>query len=105
MVLDLNQHANNSGETFDPTRTGLDHLAFNAASYEVLEALAARLDAYGVCHSRIALLEGIGETFDLRDPDGIQLELWHIDWLGTWKTYLQRKMARSRSDAQADSSS
>lgn len=98
MVLDLNQHAANSGETFHPSRTGLDHLAFGAASHEALEAWAARLDAKGVPHSPITPVENVGETFEFRDPDGIQLEFWYMDWIGTWASYVRRKLARSRSD-------
>ncbi len=101
MVLDLNRHGTNSGGGFKPSRTGLDHLAFSAPSYEALEAWAARLDANGVTHSPIRPVEGVGETFDFRDPDDIQLEFWHMDWIGPWASFVQRKLARLQSDVRA----
>jgi glyoxylase I family protein len=99
--IDLNEHAANSGETFDPSRTGLDHLGFRVSSHEELIAWAAHLDANGVARSPIRNVEGVGETIDFRDPDGIQLELWHHDHSGKWASYVQRKWAEVRSDVQA----
>jgi len=43
-VLDLYEHAGNGGERFEPARTGLDHLAFVAESYEEVDAWARWLD-------------------------------------------------------------
>jgi glyoxylase I family protein len=85
MGLDVNEFATNAGNTFDPSRTGLDHLAFAADSYEALAAWAARLDDHGVAHSPIRTVAGIGvQIFDCRDPDGIQLEFVHMDPSGSW---------------------
>jgi glyoxylase I family protein len=97
MAIDLNEHAMNSGEAFDPARTGLDHLAFSVASYDALLAWAAYLDAKGVAHSPIRKLEGVGEGFDLRDPDGIQIELWHRDHDGQWARHIKQKLDQSGS--------
>jgi glyoxylase I family protein len=100
MGLDLNEHATNSGEPFDPVRTGLDHLAFGASSYEVLVAWAKHLETKGVPHSPIRNLVGFGETFDFRDPDGIQIEFWHKDQGGAWANNIRQKLAGARSDVQ-----
>jgi glyoxylase I family protein len=99
--IDLNEHATNSGETFDPSRTGLDHLGFNVSSYEALLAWAAHLDTHGVAHSPMRNIPGVGEAFDFLDPDGIQLELWHKDHSGWWESYVQKKVDQSGSDVQA----
>jgi hypothetical protein len=96
MGIDLNEHAANSGETFDPSRTGLDHLAFGVSSYDALVSWAAHLDGKGVAHSQIQTIAGVGETFDFRDPDGIQLELWHHDHKGAWASTVQQKLEQSR---------
>jgi hypothetical protein len=49
-----------------------------------------------VAHSPIRNLAGVGETFDCRDPDGIQLELLHKDHSGWWESYVQKKLDQSR---------
>ncbi|HZU81193.1 MAG TPA: VOC family protein [Acidimicrobiales bacterium] len=100
MVIDLNEHVTNSGEAFDPTRTGLDHLAFQIPSYDALEAWVAYLEAHGMEHSPIRTIEGVGEAVDFRDPDGIQIELWHMDRNGQWAHYVQKKLAAALADPQ-----
>ena len=97
MGIDLNEHATNSGDAFDPTRTGLDHLAFSVTSYDALVAWAAHLETNGVVCSPIRNLEGVGEAFDFRDPDGIQIEMWHRDRNGSWANAVEQKLRRSRS--------
>jgi glyoxylase I family protein len=98
MGLDINEHTTNSGEPFDPARTGLDHLAFGVPSYEVLVEWANHLDAQGVTHSPIRNLAGFGETFDFRDPDGVQIEFWHKDQDGAWANNVRQRLAETRSD-------
>ena len=71
----LQAHTANAGSSFDPTRTGLDHLAFQVATTEQLEDWAQRLTAHGVEHAGVRPLPGFGSFIELRDPDGIQLEL------------------------------
>jgi glyoxylase I family protein len=97
MAIDLCEHAMNSAEAFDPARTGLDHLAFSVSSYDALMAWAAYLDAKGVRRSPMRRVEGVGEALDFRDPDGIQIELWHRDHDGSWDRYVKRKLDQSRS--------
>jgi glyoxylase I family protein len=100
MGIDLNEHAMNSGEAFDPARTGLDHLAFSVSSYDTLVAWVDYLDTKRVARSPIRNVEGVGEAIDLRDPDGIQIELWHRDSGGSWANYVEQKLAQSGSNSE-----
>jgi len=64
------------GDTFDSTRTGLDHVSFQVPSVDDLEAAAERLDQAGVAHAEIRLLEEAGmKILAIQDPDDINLEL------------------------------
>jgi glyoxylase I family protein len=76
--LDLQEHADNTGEPFDPDHTGLDHLAFSVESRHDLERWAGLLDEAGVAHSPLRDA-GPGTMFDFQDPDGIQLEFYFLD--------------------------
>jgi predicted enzyme related to lactoylglutathione lyase len=67
-------------------------LAFSVSSYDALVAWAAYLDAKGVAHSPMRHVKGVGEVVDLRDPDGIQIELWHRDQAGSWARYVKQKL-------------
>jgi glyoxylase I family protein len=71
----LQEHRANDGDRFDPTRTGLDHLALAVDSAEDLNAWADHLDAVGVEHSEVQHRPRWGAFIELRDPDGVQLEL------------------------------
>ena len=73
--LCLQEHRSIAGSMFEPSRTGLDHLAFAVSSLEELEGWAQRLMVAGVPHSGVKPLPGFGYVIELRDPDGIQLEL------------------------------
>jgi glyoxylase I family protein len=79
LAIDLYQHAGNSKERFDPARTGLDHLALVAQSFEDLEGWAGWLDHHRVPHSEIRASGDVGAMFDFVDPDGIQLEFFFLD--------------------------
>jgi len=81
LILGLVQHdgpaPDDAADAFHESRIGLDHLSFNVASREELDAWLARLDAQGVPHSGIT--EGdLWDVLVLRDPDNIQLELFHM---------------------------
>lgn len=72
----LDHHADNAGEPFDPTRTGLDHVSFLVDGREHLDAWAAHLSREGVAHSGVVEVDGTPfAVLNLRDPDGIALEL------------------------------
>ena len=76
LSIGLDHHPGNRREGFDPTRTGLDHVCFQAASLDELQAWAAHLQAVGVDNSGVYAMEGVPMSLvTFRDPDGIQLEL------------------------------
>lgn len=77
LVLGLVSHDRGLGGSFDENRVGLDHLSFAVAEAEDLPAWEKRLDDRGIGHSPIAT----GDLWDVlvfRDPDNIQLELFHM---------------------------
>lgn len=79
LVIGLHHHEANDGEPFDEARTGLDHIGFGVPDRESLDAWVAKLDELGIEHSGVRdLTEPIPfSTLVFRDPDGIQLELYH----------------------------
>jgi glyoxylase I family protein len=52
-LLGLCDHPGRSGETFDPRRTGLDHIAFEVADRAELTSWMTHLDGVGVAHSPV----------------------------------------------------
>ncbi|WP_029113698.1 VOC family protein [Mycobacterium sp. URHB0044] len=80
VVIGLHTNTGNDGRQFDEARTGLDHVAFNVATRDELEAWTTRLDQLGIAHSGI---REVAEPFAFatvvfRDPDNIQLELFAL---------------------------
>lgn len=75
VVIGLEQHDANPGTAFDERRVGLDHLAFNVASRDELDAWVEVLDERGIAHSGITVEEP-WDVLVFRDPDNIQLELF-----------------------------
>ncbi len=57
-----------------PAGDGLDHLALAVPDGAALRAWAAHLAAAGIDHEGV-VLEGGHPSLQLRDPDGIALEL------------------------------
>ena len=78
-IVDLYEHEANRGERFEPGRTGLDHLALAAESYEEVAAWARWLDSRGIPRSEIRDSDGFGALFDFVDPDCIQIEVSFLD--------------------------
>lgn len=74
LVLGFTQHLENSD--FDPRNVGIDHLSFGVADRSDLEKWSDRFAELGVVHSPVADSEW-GEVLSFRDPDNIQLELFH----------------------------
>ncbi len=62
------------GDRFDENRVGLDHLSI---SVDDVDAAVAVLDELGVAHEDIKDLGG-ARIVELRDPDGIALELYAL---------------------------
>jgi glyoxylase I family protein len=79
LVMDLYEHSSNGDDRFDPTSTGLDHLALVAQSAEDLQRWMRWLDLQKVEHSEVRTAQGMGSMFDFNDPDGIQWEFLYLD--------------------------
>jgi glyoxylase I family protein len=69
--IGLLRHRTNDGEPFSEFRTGLDHVEFEVASLDELDAWRRRLDSAGVSHSGAR-----PHIVTFRDLDNIQLELY-----------------------------
>jgi glyoxylase I family protein len=76
-ILVLHQNLSCNGRTFDERQPGLDHLALSVPGQAALEAWQQRLDSLGVTCTPIAETGRGGLAVNLRDPDGIALELFH----------------------------
>ena len=62
VIIGLEQHDANEGTPFDEKRVGLDHLAFNVASREELDAWLARLEELGISNSGIHEERAVGRA-------------------------------------------
>lgn len=74
-VIEFQQHDAHQGESFDPRRTGLDHMAFKVDDRAELDDWLARFRQLGVTHSPIADRE-YGAVLTFKDLDGIQFEMF-----------------------------
>jgi glyoxylase I family protein len=76
--LGLTQHRTGSRDSFNETRVGLDHLAFEVDSETDLVEWQAHLARHGVRYTPVTPANSIpGATvLVFRDPDNIQLELF-----------------------------
>jgi glyoxylase I family protein len=80
IAIGLHHHDANPGQPFQESRTGLDHIAFGVAERADLDAWASWLTELGIENS------GVIDTDNpvpysvvvFRDPDNIQLELFHM---------------------------
>ena len=62
--------------TFDPDRTGLDHVSFAVATRDDLERAAAALSDAGIEHGEVTDLADAGiAILSFQDPDDINVEL------------------------------
>jgi glyoxylase I family protein len=77
----LHHHDDNPGEPFRENRTGLDHMAFAVPGRSDLEAWVSWLDALGVGNSGVVdVTQPMPfSVVVFRDPDNIQLELFHME--------------------------
>ena len=75
VLLSLCEHQDRTGDSFDPLRTGLDHVAFEVTGRAELELWLEHLDSLGIEHSPVREL-GHASFVSLEDPDGVQIELW-----------------------------
>ena len=65
-----------TGDRFESTRVGLDHVSLAVGSTDELDAVAARLQSAGVEHGQVTQLGDLGlAILSVQDPDDINLEL------------------------------
>jgi glyoxylase I family protein len=74
-MLGLVAHGANDGSPFTPTRTGLDHVAFEVESRAEVDGWADQLSAAGIEHSG-AIDIPVGAILNFADPDGTQLSIF-----------------------------
>jgi len=74
-LVGLVEHVGSPSGAFDPTVTGLDHLAFTVSSREELREWAEHLSAHGIDTSGPIEIPP-GEIVNFKDPDGIALSLF-----------------------------
>jgi catechol 2,3-dioxygenase-like lactoylglutathione lyase family enzyme len=80
IAIGLHHHQANSGQRFDERVTGLDHISFGVADRADLDAWASWLDELGIEHSGVIDTDSPVpySVVVFRDPDNIQLELFHM---------------------------
>lgn len=76
VVIEFQQHDRNAGETFDPARTGFDHLGFKVDRRADLDAWQRTFERLGVVHTPVVDRD-YGSVLTFKDPDGIQCEMFH----------------------------
>jgi len=78
-LVGLHHHRDAVPGRFDERRVGLDHVAWAVAERSDLDAWVAWLDRNEIAHSGVIDTSGASpySVVVFRDPDGIQLELFH----------------------------
>lgn len=76
-VIEFQQHDANRGESFDPTRTGFDHMGLHVESRDELLAWQEHFDKEGVTYTPVADRE-YGSVLTFKDPDRIQFEMFYL---------------------------
>ncbi|MDO5737051.1 MAG: VOC family protein [Propionibacteriaceae bacterium] len=77
LIIGLNQHHEQTADSFDEHRPGLDHVGFEVTDRSDLDEWETRLTELGVEHSCVTdAPSGSGTALVFRDPDNIQLEFW-----------------------------
>lgn len=76
IALEFQQHDANAGETFDPVRTGFDHLGLRVDTREELAKWQSHFEQIGVEHTPVVDRE-YGSVLTFKDPDRIQFELFY----------------------------
>ncbi|MGU3503055.1 VOC family protein [Mycobacterium sp. C31M] len=85
LMFGLHSNTANTGEKFDESLTGLDHVSFSVAGRVALEQWATWLDGLGVPHSGVVDETDpiVYSTVVFRDPDNIQLEFIAVETADT----------------------
>jgi glyoxylase I family protein len=79
MAIEFQQHDANEGETFDPERTGFDHMGLKVDSRDELLAWQSHFERFGVEHTPVVDRVYDGQTaavLTFKDPDRIQYEMF-----------------------------
>jgi glyoxylase I family protein len=76
IALEFQQHNANSGEAFDPVRTGFDHMGLKVDSRGDLNEWQAHFERLGVIHTPVVDRD-YGSVLTFKDPDGIQFEMFY----------------------------
>jgi glyoxylase I family protein len=74
LVVVLTERAEDHGDSTEGVGEALDHIAFAASDGDSLQAWADHLSKAGIEHHGIVLENG-HPSLQLRDPDGISIEL------------------------------
>jgi glyoxylase I family protein len=74
-LLGLRQYDATAGKDFDPTRIGLDHLAFDGGTADGLREWEQRFDELGLDYTPVQETP-YGHVLNFKDPDGIALEIY-----------------------------
>jgi glyoxylase I family protein len=81
-AIEFQQHDANGGETFDPVRTGFDHMGLGVASRAELDEWQAHFERLGVEHTPV-VERHYGSLFTavltFKDPDRIQFEMIYLE--------------------------
>jgi glyoxylase I family protein len=75
-IIEFQQHDANQGETFDPIRTGFDHMGLKVDDRSELDTWQAHFERLGVRHTPVVDRE-YGAVLTFKDPDGIQFEMFY----------------------------
>ena len=80
LLIGLHHHNANQGEKFEESHTGLDHISFGVAERADLDAWASWLTELGIENSGVIDTDNplSYSVVVFRDPDNIQLELFHM---------------------------
>ena len=78
IAIEFQQHDANRGETFDPTRTGFDHMGLKVDRREELDEWQAHFERLGVEHTPVVDRE-YGSVLTFKDPDRIQFEMFYME--------------------------
>ena len=66
-----------AGDTFDPFRVGLDHVALACTDLSELHRVASALTGWGIENTGVKTDDVLGKDYvAFRDPDGIKWELY-----------------------------
>jgi len=77
-AIEFQQHDHNAGETFDPVRTGFDHMGFDVATRDELIEWQTHFERRGVVHTPV-VDRHYGSVLTFKDPDRIQFEMFYLD--------------------------